>query len=45
MNKTSYLSIRSDKPVHDKLQYIASYEGRSMSVPVGAFPVPAGHIQ
>ena len=31
MNKTSYLSIRSDKSVHDKLQYIASYEGRSMS--------------
>lgn len=31
MNKTSYLSIRMDKETHDKIQYVAAYEGRSMS--------------
>lgn len=31
MNKTSYLSIRMDKPTHDKIQYVAAFEGRSMS--------------
>ena len=27
----NHLSIRTDKAIHDKLQYIAAYEGRSMS--------------
>ncbi|HIR84212.1 MAG TPA: hypothetical protein IAA56_02620 [Candidatus Galloscillospira excrementavium] len=27
----NHLSIRTDKVIHDKLQYIAAYEGRSMS--------------
>lgn len=31
MNKSSYLSIRMDKETHDKIQYVALYEGRSMS--------------
>lgn len=31
MNKNSYLSIRMDKETHDKIQYVALYEGRSMS--------------
>ena len=31
MRKTNHLSIRTDKVIHDKLQYIAAYEGRSMS--------------
>ena len=31
MNKTSYLSIRMDKETHDKIQYVAAFEGRSMS--------------
>ncbi len=31
MNKTSYLSIRMDKETHDKIQFVAAYDGRSMS--------------
>lgn len=31
MDKTNHLSIRTDKTLHDKLQYVAAYEGRSMS--------------
>ena len=31
MGKTNHLSIRTDKELHDKLQYVAAYEGRSMS--------------
>ncbi|WP_204245898.1 hypothetical protein [Flavonifractor sp. An82] len=31
MEKTNHLSIRTDKILHDKLQYVAAYEGRSMS--------------
>ena len=31
MEKTNHLSIRTDKALHDKLQYVAAYEGRSMS--------------
>ncbi len=31
MNKTSYLSIRMDKETHDKIQFVAAFEGRSMS--------------
>lgn len=31
MNKSSHLSIRWDSELHDKLKYIARYEGRSMS--------------
>jgi len=31
MDKTSYLSIRMDKEIHDKIRYVAAYEGRSMS--------------
>ena len=31
MRKTNHLSIRTDKELHDKLQYVAAYEGRSMS--------------
>ena len=27
----NHLSIRTDKDIHDKFQYIAAYEGRSMS--------------
>ena len=31
MRKTNHLRIRTDKELHDKLQYVAAYEGRSMS--------------
>ena len=32
MNKDkTFLSIRMNKALHDKLKYVASYEGRSMS--------------
>ena len=31
MDKTNHLSIRTDKELHDKLKYVAAYEGRSMS--------------
>ncbi len=31
MEKRTHLSIRMDTELHDKLQYIAEYEGRSMS--------------
>ena len=31
MNKTCYLSIRMDQELHDKIRYVAAYEGRSMS--------------
>ncbi len=31
MKKTNHLSIRTDKTLHDKFKYVASYEGRSMS--------------
>ena len=31
MRKTNHVSIRTDKELHDKLQYVAAYEGRSMS--------------
>lgn len=31
MNKISYLSVRMDQLTHDKFQYIAAFEGRSMS--------------
>ena len=31
MEKTNHLSIRTDKALHDKLKYVAAYEGRSMS--------------
>jgi len=31
MEKISHLSIRMDERLHDKLQYVAQYEGRSMS--------------
>ena len=31
MEKTNHLSIRTDKALHDKIQYVAAYEGRSMS--------------
>lgn len=31
MERKKHLSIRMDQEQHDKLQYIASYEGRSMS--------------
>ena len=31
MGKTNHLSIRTDKELHDKLQYVAAYEVRSMS--------------
>lgn len=27
----SYLSIRIDRKLHDKFQYVAEYEGRTMS--------------
>jgi len=28
MEKTNHLSIRTDKALHDKIQYVAAYEGR-----------------
>ena len=31
MNNKKHLSIRMDEQLHDKFQYIAAYEGRSMS--------------
>ena len=31
MNPKTHLSIRMNKELHDKIQYIASYDGRSMS--------------
>lgn len=31
MEGKKHLSVRMDQEQHDKLQYIASYEGRSMS--------------
>ena len=31
MDKKSYLSIRMNPENHDKIQYVAAYEGRSMS--------------
>ena len=31
MSKTCHLSVRMDKETHDKLRYVAGYEGRSMS--------------
>ena len=31
MEDRKHLSIRMDRELHDKLQYIAAYEGRSMS--------------
>jgi len=31
MKSKKHLSIRMDETIHDKFQYVASYEGRSMS--------------
>ena len=31
MKNRTHLSIRMDTEIHDKFQYVASYEGRSMS--------------
>lgn len=31
VEKRTHLSIRMDTELHDKLQYIAAYDGRSMS--------------
>ena len=31
MKERSHLSIRMDSGLHDKFQYVAAYEGRSMS--------------
>ncbi len=31
MAKECYLSIRMDRETHDKIQYVAAYEGRPMS--------------
>ena len=31
MKERTFLSIRMDKDLHDKIQYIARYDGRSMS--------------
>lgn len=31
MDKKNHLSIRTDRELHDKLQYISAYQGRSMS--------------
>lgn len=31
MEDKTFLSIRMNKELHDKLQYVAAYEGRSMS--------------
>ena len=31
MKDRTHLSIRMDKELHDKIQYVASYQGRSMS--------------
>ena len=31
MNGQKHLSIRMDDEIHDKIQYIAAYDGRSLS--------------
>lgn len=31
MDERTHLSIRMDRDLHDKLQYVAAYDGRSMS--------------
>jgi hypothetical protein len=31
MKEKTFLSIRMDRGLHDKFQYVAAYEGRSMS--------------
>ena len=31
MKDKTFLSIRMNKELHDKIQYVAAYEGRSMS--------------
>ena len=31
MNRDYHLSISMDRDTHDKIQYVAAYEGRSMS--------------
>ena len=31
MKNRTHLSIRMDTEIHDKFQYVAAYEGRSMS--------------
>lgn len=31
MNDKTHLSIRMNRDLHDKIQYVAGYEGRSMS--------------
>ena len=31
MKDRTHLSVRFDNDIHDKIQYIAKYEGRSMS--------------
>jgi len=31
VNQKTHLSIRMNQELHDKIQYIASYDGRSMS--------------
>ena len=31
MNDKIYLTIRMNRELHDKFQYVAAYEGRSMS--------------
>ena len=31
MEKKCHLSIRMDRELHDKIRYVAAYEGRSMS--------------
>lgn len=31
MKERKHLSIRMDSEIHDKFQFVASYEGRSMS--------------
>lgn len=34
MKETSYLSVRMDRAAHDKIRYVAAYEGRSMSAQI-----------
>ena len=34
MGQQKHLSIRMDPEVHDKIQYIAAYDGRSLSVEI-----------
>lgn len=31
MKERTFLSIRMDKELHDKIQYVSKYDGRSMS--------------